>query len=293
MAQGVHEPREIHHIWVGSPFNPTPAERRNLEAWKTHFPGAAQKIWTDADAARLLPNYPEIAAVYDDLKPIQKADILRYLVLHARGGVYADLDYELFRPFAVDHTRVMIVGSRTAEGSMSMNNCLLTSPEPGHPFWKRVIDAIPDKLATNKWKHMNHELYVIQSTGPSLLHATYRTDPRGVGILPWQHFNPCDDVCPNNCGLPRGVELYGRHVSAFSWGSSFKTRVRAVLCALIRYRWIVFGVCVACVVLIVLALRRRAGSGAGSGAGSKAGSRYQFPGALANLGAKLKRLRRR
>jgi mannosyltransferase OCH1-like enzyme len=280
MAQGAHEfrePREIHHVWVGSPFNPTPAERRNLEAWKTHFPGAVQKIWTDADAARLLPNYPEIAAVYDDLKPIQKADILRYLVLHARGGVYADLDYELFRPFAVDHTRVMIVGSRIED---SMNNCLLTSPAPGHPFWKRVIDAIPDKLANNKWKHVNHELYVIQSTGPSLVNAIYRKDSSGVGILPWQQFNPCDDVCPNNCGLPRGVELYGRHVSAFSWGSTFKTRVRAALCALIRYRFVVVVVIVVLVVLVVAALvfRRR---------------KYQLPRALIRLGAKLKTLRRR
>ena len=281
MAKSAHEPREpreIHHIWVGSPFSPTPEERKNLEAWKTHFPGATQKIWTDADAARLLPNYPEIAAVYDDLKPIQKADILRYIVLHARGGVYADLDYELFRPFAIDPTRAMIVGSRTeSEDSMSMNNCLLTSPAPGHPFWKRVIDAIPAELANNKWKHINHELYVIQSTGPSIVHAAYRKDSSGVGILPWQQFNPCDDVCPNNCGMSKGgLELYGRHVSAYSWGSTFKARVRAALCALIRYRWIVF-VFVVLVVAVVAALVFRRG-------------RYQL---LRNLGAKLKTLRLR
>lgn len=276
MAQGAHE---IHHIWVGSPFSPTPPERKNLQAWRTHFPRATQKVWTDADAPALVRRYPEIAAVYDDLKPIQKADILRYIVLHARGGIYADLDYELFRPFEVDATRAMLVGSR-GKAEDSVNNCLLTSPAPGHPFWERVIRAIPDKLENNTWKRINHEMYVIESTGPSLVHAAYRQDPSGVGILPWQQFNPCDDVCPNRCGLPPGWELYGRHVSAFSWGTTFKTRVRAAVCALIRYRWIVFGVCVAVLVaglVVVLGARRK----------------YQLRRTLATLGAKLKRLRQR
>lgn len=240
MAQGAHE---IHHIWVGSPFRPTPDDRRNMAAWKTHFPNATQKVWTDADAARLLPAYPDIEAVYHDLKPIQKADILRYLVLHARGGVYADLDYELARPFEVHPTRAMLVGSRGG----GVNNCLLTSPAPGHPFWERVIRDVPAKLATNKWKRFNHELYVIETTGPSLVHAAYRQDPSGVGILPWRHFNPCDDVCPNVC---TGEPYYGRHVSAFTWGSTFKSRLRATVCWLIQHRWTLLALAVALAVLL-------------------------------------------
>ena len=273
MAQGA---QEIHHIWVGSPFRPTPAERRNLAAWKTHFPGATQTVWTDADAARLLPDYPEIQSVYENLKPIPKADILRYLVMHARGGVYADLDYELLRPFEVHPTRAMLIGSRvkSAAAEQSVNNCLLTSPAPGHPFWERVIRDIPAKLANNKWKRINHEMYVIETTGPSLLHAAYRADPSGVGILPWQQFNPCDDVCPNICSRPAGWELYGRHVSAFSWGSGFKSWLRGTVCGLIRHKWTVLAVVLAVLAVVLAALAAR---------------RYQL---LRKLPAKLKRLRR-
>lgn len=254
MAQGA---QEIHHIWVGSPFRPTPKERRNLAAWRTHFPGATQKVWTDADAARLLPDYPAIQDVYGDLKPIQKADILRYLILHARGGIYADLDYEILRPFEVNPTDAMLIGSkvRFRGAGDSVNNCLLTSPAPGHPFWERVIRDIPTKLSNNRWKNINHELYVIETTGPSLVHAAYREDSGGVGILPWQQFNPCDDVCPKQCGLSPGWELYGRHVSAFSWGSGFKSRLRGTLCWLIRYRWTLAAALAAALAFAVLARR--------------------------------------
>lgn len=267
MTQGAPE---IHHIWVGSAFRPTPKERQNMAAWKAHFPGATQKVWTDADAARLLPDYPDIQAVYDDLKPIQKADILRYLVLHARGGIYADLDYELARPFRVHPTNAMLVESRARSAAkQSVNNCLLTSPAPGHPFWERVIRAIPEKLATNKWKRINHELYVIETTGPSLVHAAYREDPTGVGVLPWRQFNPCDDMCPNIC--TQGP-YYGRHVSAFSWGSTFKSRLRGTVCWAIRHRWTLAAALVALAVLVL------------------AGRRYQL---LGKLRATLKTPRRR
>jgi hypothetical protein len=249
---------KVHHVWVGSEFRPTAEEVRNMATWKTVFPNITQKVWTDADAAGLVQRYPDIAAFYDGLKPIQKADILRYLVLDTHGGVYADLDYMVMRPFEVDPVKAMAVGSRPFlwKFSWNLNNCLLTTPRPGHPFWREVIRTIPEKI-NNKWKNVYNEMYVLESTGPALVrkvYIEYMKQHDDAGILPWQRFNPCFDVCGKICDRPADGVIYGKHVSAYSWGSTTKATLRECMCFAINY-WI--QLLVALFLLLAWVFRRK------------------------------------
>ena len=51
-------------------------------------------LWTDATSREFIKtNYPAHLHMYDSYKyPIQRADSIRYFVLHHFGGIYMDLD---------------------------------------------------------------------------------------------------------------------------------------------------------------------------------------------------------
>src|SRR3546814_11744471 len=59
-------------------------------------------LWTDATLRALVAErFPELLPAFDGYAaPISRADLGRYLVLAAFGGVYADLDCECLAPIA-------------------------------------------------------------------------------------------------------------------------------------------------------------------------------------------------
>lgn len=93
-------PRTIHQIWVGGPV---PKHLQELMAtWRELHPGWAYRLWTDTEVRGeewahwdLL----EMADVYAGSSVGQfRADILRYEILNAYGGIYVDADFEAKRP---------------------------------------------------------------------------------------------------------------------------------------------------------------------------------------------------
>lgn len=55
-------------------------------------------LWTDATARHFIQtHYPSFLATYDSYEyNIQRADAIRYFVLHRYGGIYMDLDVSTF-----------------------------------------------------------------------------------------------------------------------------------------------------------------------------------------------------
>ena len=51
------------------------------------------RVFDDHDCLVFVAQYfPELVDVYQTLRPVEKADLWRYLVILERGGVYADVD---------------------------------------------------------------------------------------------------------------------------------------------------------------------------------------------------------
>lgn len=91
-------PRVIHQLWrdtaVPERYQPL------VESWRRHHPGWDYRLWTDATMRALVAEqYPHFLATYDgyDLA-ICRADAARYLIIHAFGGLYVDLDMHCLRP---------------------------------------------------------------------------------------------------------------------------------------------------------------------------------------------------
>lgn len=97
-------------IWQTWKVSPLAFEQRDLDvarSWTRKNRDWRYEVLTDSNSQRYVEwhfgpdgfNRPDIVRFYSDLKAaIVKADLLRYLVMYAEGGVYADIDVEALRP---------------------------------------------------------------------------------------------------------------------------------------------------------------------------------------------------
>ncbi len=82
-------PRVIHQIWIG----PHPPPVQWMDTWRHEFlrrhPDWRYRLWTDAEVASLAVTQTR---AYRHLSFCGRADLLRYEILHRKGGVYIDAD---------------------------------------------------------------------------------------------------------------------------------------------------------------------------------------------------------
>ncbi|KAK1726460.1 nucleotide-diphospho-sugar transferase [Colletotrichum acutatum] len=88
-------PKIIHQIWKDHNVS-TYRVRASYETWKhTMEPlNYTVKLWTDEDVLKLIKTeYSWLLSTYEGYaQNIQRADVARLVVVHAEGGMYADLD---------------------------------------------------------------------------------------------------------------------------------------------------------------------------------------------------------
>jgi hypothetical protein len=104
-GQGVHGtkpgnhsiPKIIHQTWKTKHL-PSWATT-SVDTWKSKNPDYQHILYNDTEIDSLIRlHYPEILPYYHLLKPVQKADIFRYLILSVKGGLYSDVDVQCLKP---------------------------------------------------------------------------------------------------------------------------------------------------------------------------------------------------
>ncbi|MDP2435504.1 MAG: glycosyltransferase [archaeon] len=249
-AEGAEDrvfPRTVHHVWISN--DPPPQMwQPNMDKWLDLHPGWTQQMWDYRECHQLirdeyawyLPHFLELRMY------IQMADVCRYFLLHARGGIYADLDMYPRRSFeavlqeAEEKQRRVLVLERYKDpqtGGKFDSSYLaigMLASVPGAAFWDRVFETLKER-ATNPY-HMYWVLdhyRVIHQTGPHCLMAAYFEDSRGVGLLRQELFFPCDIICTpiQSCvrSYPKAMLLigYGR-----TWNGWFTLAINWFLCHL-------------------------------------------------------------
>ncbi|RPD67226.1 hypothetical protein L226DRAFT_565966 [Lentinus tigrinus ALCF2SS1-7] len=158
-------PRIIHQTWKSETL---PAKWANVsQGCRDMMPDYEYKLWTDASAREFIADhYDWFLDTFDAYTyPIQRADAIRYFVLHYYGGVYIDLDMGCLRrmdPLLVHP----IILPRTIPVGVSND---LMFAEKGHPFIAQTIHNLM-KFDYN-WV-LNYPT-VMFSTGPMFLSAQY------------------------------------------------------------------------------------------------------------------------
>lgn len=150
-------PPIVHQIWLGSPF---PQKYRAWQQTWQNIPGWEYKLWTEADVPKLNLRNKDL---YEKSRNWgERADIIRYEILHRYGGLYVDTDFVCLQPamFEQFHRQYDFYGSLQPLDIMMF--CLangVIGAAPQHP----IIEAAIDHLASTA---QNSELPIWARTGP-------------------------------------------------------------------------------------------------------------------------------
>ena len=161
-------------LWQSWKVDPTRFEERDNEramSWTVKNPAHRYEVLTDDNSIPYVEyhygpqrlNRPDIVHAFKSLNSVAtriiQADLLRYLIMYAEGGFYADIDVEAIRPIdrwvpkRLDEKDIgMIIGVETDEpdfidhpvlGSKAQSFCQWTfACKPGLPVMMRLIEGI-------------------------------------------------------------------------------------------------------------------------------------------------------
>tara|TARA_R110000851_G_scaffold301587_4_gene458215 strand:+ start:3335 stop:3949 length:615 start_codon:yes stop_codon:yes gene_type:complete len=195
----------IHQTWKDE--NIPDFTVKYTELVKKHLPDWEYKFWTDEaihdffDFSADLSHY----YLYGALSPrIKQIDLFKYLVVYTYGGLFIDLDIELFK----DPTPLL-------KGPVIIGSSAIFYSEPNHPFWIEVFKGIK--------KNKNKE--VLWATGPKLL-LGLAEDNKEVEILDFNNFfpirwheKPLYKEILGKIAKPHFPNGYGFHHMMHSWAS--------------------------------------------------------------------------
>ena len=200
-------PKIIHHICPKDYRKWNPKWFTGLESWLRIFPKTHYKhmFWYDDELHKVIeedfPWFLDVFNSYD--KNIKRIDMVRPFILYKYGGIYADMDYVVYKNFfdELPQDKVSIPQS-PYEKNEYIQNALMISP-PKNNFWLLIID--------NCYEHRND--HVFSATGPQLFTQTYFKYPDLVNILPYEIYNPhIDDETAFNA-----THIYAKHLLSTDW----------------------------------------------------------------------------
>lgn len=152
------------------------------QTWLDQNPGWEMKLWTDDTMPKL-----QNQAIYDAAPDIvesrlvgrMRSNIARLEILHKHGGVYIDCDFVATKPIPEHYLDSPFFLAR--ENETFVNNGIIGS-DKGHRFLKKLINSIPESVATQPGKSSN------VTTGP---HLITRLLPKiGITVIPTEEVYP-------------------------------------------------------------------------------------------------------
>ncbi|KAF8845837.1 hypothetical protein BDN67DRAFT_302978 [Paxillus ammoniavirescens] len=169
-------PRILHQTWKSETL---PPRWRNIsQACRDMMPDYEYMLWTDASSREFIAeHYSWFLDTFDNYKyVIQRADVIRYFVLHYYGGIYLDLDVGCLRPLDPLLIYPAILPKTIPVG---VSNDLMFAKK-GHPFLAQTIH----NLVTFDHDWLLNYPTVMFSTGPMFLSAQYSIYTSSSPITP-------------------------------------------------------------------------------------------------------------
>jgi mannosyltransferase OCH1-like enzyme len=168
-------PKVIHQTWKTANL---PASFKELsDTWKSNHENWSYKLWTDEDNRALIAtHYPFFLKQYDAYPlNIQRADAIRYFILHKYGGIYVDLDFECFKNTELllgDEESVFIQQPQEHCKMFHMTNMVCNAfmaSIPGHFF----LEEIFNEMSNCRQEFENANEKVLETTGPFMVTRVY------------------------------------------------------------------------------------------------------------------------
>lgn len=239
-------PKIIHQIWLSSPV---PDKFKNWsQTFPRQLPDWEHRVWNDDTALALIrEKFPRYLETFSGLKsPVQKSDVLRYMVLCAFGGFYADMDCECRIPFdfirdddefivctELETTSARIMDMYPTDLNLMYCQWAFLS-RPQHPVLVNLLEEIHRGIDA---KHSDNPILdFLKRTGPHAFTKALKKhlDEGGTAkILPPSFFGCCDTSSTFRFGLSFLApelfrKVYVRHHFTGTWMDS-KTKNKMLL----------------------------------------------------------------
>ena len=190
----------FHRIWFGDKAIPVEYEHY-WQAWQRQFPECRFVTWRDEDIDRLTLSRNRLREFGSHAA---RADLARYEILHAEGGIYLDCDIKPHMPFAVDEmtSRLTVCNETDATDYCSIG--FIATP-PGHPLFLELIEHILHSPIDEARPNV--------STGPWLFgaalhrHAHTRLPP--AAFYPYLFDEPLATTRMRDLAQTFGVHIWG------------------------------------------------------------------------------------
>ncbi|KAH6608345.1 glycosyltransferase family 32 [Trichoderma cornu-damae] len=141
LLDAVVVPKIIHQIALGNAS--VSRHQAAITSCTDLHPEWTHQLWTDANATAFITEfYPDILPHYTGYaQNIQRANILRYALLHHSGGIYVDLDVTC--RVALDSTPIVRLPYVSPGAHPAGVNNAFIAAEPGHPFLTQLLENVP------------------------------------------------------------------------------------------------------------------------------------------------------
>ncbi|KAJ4127776.1 CSG1/SUR1-like protein [Fusarium equiseti] len=170
------EQQTIPRIFHQTSANETvrPAWKDLVQSCKATYSDFEYMHWTDAKARDFIAEeYPWFIDTWDNFPfNIQRADAIRYFVLHHYGGIYLDMDTMCNATIPLEQIEAngakhhAVFKSTTPTGVS--NDMMITSPR--HPAFTKALSRIQlYNDITKPWRHIVPHVAVMVSAGPLFL----------------------------------------------------------------------------------------------------------------------------
>lgn len=205
------------HIW-----------NRCQQSWLKLFPDFEYKLWNDKEDIDnfVYLNYPEFSNLYN-LFPvhIMKIDFVRLCLLHKFGGIYADMDYFVYKNFYHELKKdVGFIENLTEEYTTARYENSLMYSMPNNPLLYELMKYVKmcfihhrnrfQKLG-NHWRTIENDSIINNTTGSGML---------SEGIKFFKNYFDIDALdCETFNNRPASYDecFYGKHVHTSLWGNEY------------------------------------------------------------------------
>jgi len=187
---------------------------------KQLHPDFEYRFYTDNDMFEFMKN--EFSEYYDNFvklpRMILKIDMFRYFLMYKYGGLYADMDYLMFKSFDLLDKEVVIPCNREDENNnpICLGNCIFASI-PNHPYWKLLMDTLftidRNKLPFNSLDD------VLKSTGPHFIYNIYNnfSNKFNITVPTKELFHPPTINTNDYIEKLKKTNCYGMHICTALW----------------------------------------------------------------------------
>jgi mannosyltransferase OCH1-like enzyme len=133
-------PAIIHQTWRDNNTIPITWQHASNSCRSLH-PNYEYRFWTDQEGRRLIEKeFPCLLSTYDSYPyDIQRADVIRLIVLYIYGGIYLDFDIICLKSFDQLRTYKFVLPKTMPVG---LSNDFIVA-EPKHPFLLKVLNDLP------------------------------------------------------------------------------------------------------------------------------------------------------